>query len=173
MIMRFGKRALFLVLNGAILVAMLCYFSIWLLGNTTRGFIQRPYLPNTVTVAYSVNGKSYTGQHMRNGLPFSKKEVSLRYLSWHPAASRINSFMGLAAEPLAWWAVFFMAAAMLLLTNNTVFSKGTQFQLHKGFPWLTMDEYFPAAGPQWTESPHRTKAQPPHTGRLNDAEHHS
>jgi hypothetical protein len=50
------------------------------------------------------------------------------------------------AEPLAWWLVFLLASAMLLLMPNTVFSRGTMFQLQKKFPWISMDEYFPAPG---------------------------
>ncbi len=54
--------------------------------------------------------------------------------------------MGLYAEPLGWWLVFLLASSMLLLMPNTVFSKGTKFQLQKSFPWISMDEYFPAPG---------------------------
>ena len=44
------------------------------------------------------------------------------------------------------WLVFLIASSMLLLMTNTVFSKGTMFQLHKKFPWISMDEYFPQPG---------------------------
>jgi hypothetical protein len=47
---------------------------------------------------------------------------------------------------LAWWLVFLLASAMLLLMPNTVFSRGAMFQLQKKFPWISMDEYFPAPG---------------------------
>jgi hypothetical protein len=69
--------------------------------------------------------------------------VQVRYLKFHPQTSRVNSFMGIWAEPLGWWGVFLLASAMLLLTQNAVFSKGTIFQLHKKFPWISMEEYFP------------------------------
>jgi hypothetical protein len=51
--------------------------------------------------------------------------------------------MGILAEPLAWWLFFSLAIGALLLIDNSVFSKGTTFQLHKRFPWISMDEYFP------------------------------
>ena len=168
--MRFGKLRMFLFLNGAILFALLCYSAFWLLfGETVMGKVVTPYLPNTITVQYKAKGDTFKKTYMRNGVPFSYKEVSVRYLSFSPSSSRINSFMGFLAEPLAWWFVFLLASAMLLLTNNTVFSRGTIFQLHKGFPWISMEEYFPdyhtqyyhnATGSASTPKKERRKALP-------------
>lgn len=147
--MQFGKRTMFLFLNGAVLLLLLLYFLFWAIaGNTTEGKIVRPYQATKITIEYSVEGKTYTESYMRNGVPFTKTKVSIRYLQFSPSYSHINSFMGFLAEPLAWWMVLLVGSAMLLLTNNTVFSKGTIFRLHKGFPWISMDEYFPAEGEQ-------------------------
>jgi hypothetical protein len=79
-------------------------------------------------------------------VPFYQKQIEVHYFVFDPSSSRINSFLGLYAEPLGWWFVFLLASSMLLLMPNTVFSKGTKFQLQKKFPWISMDEYFPAPG---------------------------
>lgn len=68
--------------------------------------------------------------------------------------------MGIAAEPLAWWLVFLLASAMLLLTHNTVFSRGTIFQIQKKFPWLSMDEYFPEDARWWYEKTEQASQKP-------------
>ena len=141
--MQFGKRTLFFALNGMVALVLLIYFLFWLVGNTATGTIQRPLQSNIVVVQYTAKGQWYSQSFMRSGISFSTKQVEVRYWPMDPSVARINSFMGLAAEPLAWWFVFLLASVMLLITNNTVFSKGTVFQLHKGFPWITMDEFFP------------------------------
>jgi hypothetical protein len=147
--MRFGKGIMFLLLNGIIAFFLVLYFCSWLISKQTIASTISPYYANTINVQYQVIGKVYYGNYMRNDVPYSQKNISILYWAFDPSVSKVYSFMGLAAEPLAWWLVFLLASAMLLLMNNTVFSKGTIFQLHKKFPWISMDEYFPAAGNWW------------------------
>lgn len=144
--MQFGKRTMFLIVNAPFAVGLLIHFTIWMLaGVRTTAAVVQP-LPNTLGVRYSVDGKIYTATHLRSGTPYRAEKVAIRYLNYKPEASRIDSFQGLWAEPLSWWAVWLAASAALLLTNNTVFSKGTQFRLQRRFPFLQMDEFFPARG---------------------------
>ena len=116
-------------------------------------------MASLVEVQYTVEGKTYLESFMRHDIPLAQRTVQVRYQVWNPAFSRIQSFMGIGAEPLAWWFVFLLASAMLLLPNSTVFSKGSRFRLQRLFPWLLRDEFFPAASnyrhgkaPQPTES---------------------
>jgi len=141
--MRIGKLKMFLLLNGVTAFFFVLYFIPWLSSDVTTAKIVTPYEATKVHVSYTVNGVAYFGDHLRNGIEFSTHSVPLRYLRFHPQSSRINSFMGMWAEPLAWWSVFLMASAMLLLTHNTVFSKGTIFQFQNKFPWISMEEFFP------------------------------
>ena len=143
--MQFGKRTFFLALNGIAVLVLLFYFIFWLLGSSTTGTIKPPLMASMVDVQYRVEGKTYRESFMRHDIPLAQRRVVVRYQVWNPSLSRIQSFMGIGAEPLAWWLVFLLASAMLLLTNNTVFSRGTRFRLQKKFPWLLMDEFFPAA----------------------------
>lgn len=141
--MRFGKRTMFFFLQGVLLLVLLLHLGRWLFSDTVEGHLVRPYSPTVMTAQYTVDGVEYTGTYMRNEYPLSEKTVSIRYLVYNPAKSRINNFISIAGEPLAWWMMLSMGMAALLLTDNTVFSKGTTFQLHKRFPWISMDEYFP------------------------------
>ena len=147
--MRFGKVVMFFLLQGLAVVALLCYFGLWMINGKTTATIVRPYYSNTINVNYQVKEQFYTGSYSRYDVPFSARTVTIRYLLFRPASSKINSFMGIAAEPLAWWLVFLLASAMLLLMPNTVFSKGTIFQVHKSFPWISMEEYFPENASWW------------------------
>jgi hypothetical protein len=141
--MRFGKRTMFLFLNGSIAFLLLVYSCVWMLGRTTTGTITTRYAVTTIEVTYSVDGVAYVHDYLRNDVDYGSREVSIRYLPFDPSFARINSFMGILAEPLGWWMVFFIASAMLLFIDNPVFSKGTMFQLQWRFPWISMDEYFP------------------------------
>ena len=141
--MRFGKVKMFFLVNGLIAVILLLYFAPWLFSSTVIGHVTNPFTTTVINVSYEVDGLMYIGTYMRNGIELSQRFVSIRYLDFRPETSRINSFMGMYAEPLAWWSVFALASAMLLLTHNTVFSKGTIFQIHKKSPWISMEEYFP------------------------------
>ena len=129
--MKFGKMKMFLGLNGLIAIGLILYFSVWIFSRTVTGVMVRPYEPNKITVAYEVDGQLYKESYMRNGWNYQKTKVPIRYSIFNPEVSRVNTFMGIFAEPLAWWLVFLIASAMLLLTNNAVFSKGTVFILQK------------------------------------------
>lgn len=156
--MRFGKLRMFLYLNGAIAIGLMIYFTVWMLGSKTTGKLTHPFYDTKIRAEYRVGEKTYSGSYMRYDVPYQVYSVSLRYLRFAPSYSRVNSFMGIFAEPLAWWLVFLIASSFLLLSNNTVFSKGTVFQLRKKFPWISMDEYFPL--PWWYREPRENTGQP-------------
>lgn len=141
--MRFGKRTMYFILQGIMLLILLLHLGRWVLSGVVTGRVTTPYSATMMTVYYTVDGVEYANDYMRNGHPDGSKTAEVRYLTYNPAKSRINTFMGIAAEPLAWWFFISLGVSALLLTNNAVFSKGTQFQLHKRFPWISMDEYFP------------------------------
>lgn len=141
--MRFGKKTMFAILQGIMLLILLVHLGRWLFSGVVEGRVTTPYSGTIMTVQYTVDGFQYTETYMRNGFPYAAKKAEVRYLTYNPSTSRINTFMNIAAEPLAWWLFITICVAALLLTNNAVFSKGTTFQLHRRFPWISMDEYFP------------------------------
>lgn len=150
--MQFGKLRMFFYFNGIIAGFLLLYYSPWMFSKVTTAKVVTPFEVTTIQLQYEANGKLYTSGHMRNDIPFQQRTVRIRYLTFHPASSRVDSFMGMWAEPLAWWSVLLVASAMLLLMPNAVFSKGTIFHIHKKFPWISMDEFFPYHG-YWKRPP--------------------
>ena len=141
--MRISRLAMFGIINGSIAFCFVIYFGQWIFSNTTRATVTSPYGVTTISVKYRVGKHEYTGSYMRNGIPFSRRAITIRYLRARPAVSRVNSFMGMWAEPIAWWGVVLAATAVLLLVDNVVFSKSTIFVVQKRFPWIHMEEYFP------------------------------
>lgn len=166
--MRFGKLTMFLLLHALAALVLLFYFGLWMIDGRTKATIVRPFYANTITATYTVQNQSYTASYSRYDIPYSARSVDIRYLLFRPASSRINSFMGLAAEPFGWWLVFLLASAMLLLMPNTVFSRGTVFQIHKKFPWISMDEYFPEEAGWWNYQRTKQKAKKEKSQKLLD-----
>lgn len=165
--MRFGKFKMFLFVNSFVFVVLLFHFFPWLFSDTTTGGIVPPSQSNAIHVTYRVDGKDFSGSFMRNDVDYLQRSVNIRYLVFRPQTARVNSFMGFWAEPLAWWSVFLAASGMLFLTNNTVFSKGTIFRLHKKFPWISMEEYFPWNHPVYTTDDEVSNERTTHSKKEN------
>ena len=168
--MRFGKRTMFFALQGIMLFILLLHLGRWGFSDTVEARVTTPYSVTVMTAHYTVDGVTYTDTYMRNGFPLTPRTVTVRYLTYNPSVSRIDSFMGILAEPLAWWLVLSSVLALLFLTNNTVFSKGTQFQLHKRFPWISMDEYFPIKS-RWFHGDGKGRTSAPEESRPHTISH--
>jgi hypothetical protein len=140
--MKMSKLSMFLCLNGIIAFFLVIYFGIWLTGEKTTAKVVAPYAASKVTGVYAVDGIIYKKSYLRNDIAMRDTAFQITYFKNRPSSSRIYSFMGIAAEPLAWWFIFLLASSMLLLTDNLVFSKGTVFRIQKKFPWISMEEYF-------------------------------
>lgn len=151
---------MYALLQALMALVLLVHVGRWAFGETTTGRITTPYSVTTLTVQYWAKGQVYTDNFMRYDIPYAQGQVSVRYLPHKPSVSRINSFIGIWAEPLAWWLFFTIGISMLLLTDNVVFSKGTTFHLHRRFPWISMDEYFPIRD-RWFSRNARTHQSPP------------
>jgi len=162
--MRISKLKMFFILNGVIALVVAFYCLIWIFGGKATGEIlnsdyDNVHYRNRLLVRYSVKGKMYSSNFLRFDVPFSQKQISISYLSFHPQSSRVNSFMGIYAEPLAWWSVILLALSMLLLTHNQVFSRGTVFEIRKKFPWISMEEYFILDEDEMEEEPRHYKKE--------------
>lgn len=157
---------MFLLLQGIALFILLCYFGVWLFSVKATGIVVPPYYSNNINISYKAGTQQFTNSYSRYDIPYAKRTVTIRYLLFYPSSSRVNSFMGFFAEPLAWWLVFLLASAMLLLTHNTVFSRGTVFELHRKFPWISMEEYFPDAGGWYYERRQKNSPKSPEPKRL-------
>lgn len=167
--MRFGKLTMYLILQGLMLLVLLLHLGRWVFSDTAQAQIIPPYSASTIKAQYTVEGVRYTGTYMRNEYPLMEKTITIRYLAYNPSKSRVNSFIGIAMESLAWWFVLTLGISALLLTNNPVFSKGTTFQLHQRFPWISMDEYFPIKSRWFYRGEGYGYGEQPPKGRSEDA----
>lgn len=148
------KLKFYTLLQLLALSILLLYQGVWLISNTTQGQIinfgkipprssRRIEHSGTVVVNYTVNGTTYEKEYTRNGIPLWQKTVRIRYLLFAPSFSNQDSFIGQWVGPLIILLIFFLASCMLLLMHNTVFPKGTLFELSRQYPYIKMHEFLP------------------------------
>jgi hypothetical protein len=78
------------------------YQTIWFLSRTVDGKViefdkgpgKRFKQIESVTIMYSVSHRSYTRTFLRSGVPFDSERVCIRYLSFAPSVSRLNTPAG-------------------------------------------------------------------------------
>ena len=122
---------MFLFLNGIIATFLLLYFGSWLISGNTVANIVPSYNANSMKIQYRVNENIYTGNHLRNDIPFSQKQITIKYFVFNPSSSRIASFLGMYAEPLAWWFVFFTGFGHAIVNAEHRFFQGHYVSIAK------------------------------------------
>lgn len=158
---------MFLYVQLVALSILLVYAGIWCISDTAVAQVQGIELlpgtimnfkdPGALVVAYDVDGKSYVEQFARDNIPFTQKEIRIRYLEFAPTITRIDSFRNVWLIPILFYGLWFVITGLLLLTNNNIFSKHTYFETMGGYPWIKMHEYFPYQSNEDDESFFRFK----------------
>lgn len=165
------KLKFYILLQLLAIAVLLTYQGMWLISNTTEGRIEnfgsdsyrykrKKERSGSMTVSYKVNGITYKEEYTRNETPLTQKTVCIRYLLFAPSISNLDSFIGQWLGSLIVLLIFFLASSMLLLLHNTVFSKGTLFELNRRFPFIQMHEFFPHNG-KWQQQRHYWRRQQP------------
>lgn len=128
------------------------YMGTWSISTKVEGRIQGMELgdavvnmenPAALLVEYEAKGKTYLEQFPRDNIPFTQKSIRIRYLTFAPSITRIDSFEDVWLLPIMVYALWLFVTSLLLLTNNVVFSKHTVFETFNHRPWISMHEYFP------------------------------
>jgi len=162
------KFKFYVLLQLLSIVLLLLYQSIWLFSSTTEGRIEnfgrqlgrrvskRVENSGTMVVSYTINGTTYEEEYTRNETPLWQKTVRIRYLLFAPSISNLDSFIGQWLGPLIVLLIFFLASSMILLMHNTVFPKGTLFELSRLYPYIQMHEFLPHEA-NWQQQRHYWK----------------
>jgi hypothetical protein len=144
--MTLTKYKTYFALQGLFLLGILMYQSPWLFSNTTVGIIKEfgyaPYLRGRKTIElmnvdYLVNDKLYNRTYTRNATPDSQQNIIIRYLTFMPGASRIDTPVGEWEEPLLWYVVFFIFTSMMFFIPNDTTPKDMLVTISNKKPWVT------------------------------------
>jgi hypothetical protein len=141
--MKLSKPLAYLFFVGCIIAILICYQGMWLFSKTTEGEIlnfghdprKRYRSIENVTVQYIVNNKIYIDTYLRNGLNGTAKKISIRYLSFAPSFSRLNTVIGNWGLVLVVLAISIPSLSIFFLIQDIV-PNGTVFILTRSFPFI-------------------------------------
>ncbi|MFT3705545.1 MAG: hypothetical protein QM802_24460 [Agriterribacter sp.] len=140
--MRLSKMQLYFLLLGTFMALCLVYQSFWLFSNTTVGRIVRfdtgwnkVKSPDHVVVSYDVGYLEYTDSFLRNGISDTTQNVSVRYFSFDPELSRLNTPIGNWGFTVTFNVIFFITLSIIFLKPDIITSDN-YFILSKRFPFV-------------------------------------
>lgn len=142
-----SKRQLYFTLHALFIGCSLLYQSIWLFSKTTTAYcyayneeqlVERGESPGTLVYHYMVEGKMYRETTTRNELPLNQHYIQVRYLSFCPSVSRLDSFYGNWAGFVLAWGLFFVITSMIFFIPNETMPKRSYFYFTRKRPFIHM-----------------------------------
>jgi hypothetical protein len=143
----FSKFRFYLLLHGLFIGVVLLYQSLWIFSDTTMaacGTYWGPYKerrniePGTLMYAYRVNDNVYTESTTRNGTPISQEFIRVRYLTFWPSVSRLDSYEGNWLGFQIAWLIFFVITSMIFFIPNPTMPKNSYIYFTGKKPWIHM-----------------------------------
>jgi hypothetical protein len=142
------SRSQFYIMLQIIFIGMvLLYQLIWFaFGKTTMAechvYGRKNELNNSGTLAYrfTANETLYTDYDTRNEIPITQEYIEVKYLSFAPSLSRINSFTNNWMGFMIAYGIFFAFTSLLFFIPNDTMPAHTFFYFTKKKPWINMIE---------------------------------
>jgi hypothetical protein len=153
--MLLNRTQLYVIVQTIALAIFLGYQGFWMISGTTQGKIlnfsgvyindQNEAIKKSgpMVVEYIVKGVTYVEGFNRHETPLGKKNVPIRYLLFAPQVAHLNTFLDQWMESLVLLGIFSLVTASLLLMQNSVFPKGTLFELRRKYPYILSHEFYP------------------------------
>ncbi len=143
-----SKFKFYLLLQYIFLIPVMCYQLCWYFGKTTtadcyvKGIV-RPDYDNTETsgtlfYSYEADGKLYEDYATRNGTPISQKNIEVKYLSFCPSLSRLNTFEGNWLGFIIAYGIFFTITSIIFFVPNETMPRNSYIYFTKQKPWVHM-----------------------------------
>ena len=142
-----SRVQLYLVLHAVFIGSFLLYQSLWIFSKTTSAYcyayneeqlVARGQSPGTLVYHYVVNDKMYRETTTRNEIPLTQHSIQVKYLSFYPAFSRIDSFYGNWAGFVMAWGIFFVITTMIFFIPNDTMPSNSFFYFTSKKPWIHM-----------------------------------
>ena len=141
--MKLSKPSAYIFFVCCLISILICYQGMWLFSNTTEGEIlnfghgsgKKYRSIENVTVQYIVKNKAYVDTYLRNGLNGTSRKVSIRYLTFAPSFSRLNTVIGNWGLVLVVTAISIPCISIFFLIQDIV-PNGTLFILTRSFPFI-------------------------------------
>ena len=146
-LVEFSKLQLYLLLQGIFIGSILLYQSLWLFSESTDAacrFYQGPYAerrninPGTLMYAYRAGDKIYTETTTRNETPLLQTTIRIRYLTFMPGVSRLDTYEGNWLGFQVALLIFFVITTMIFFIPNDTMPGKSYFYFTRKKPWINM-----------------------------------
>jgi hypothetical protein len=144
----FSKFKFYLLLQSVVVIPILCYQLCWHFGETTmancyvKGIKRFDYdntkNSGTLFYNYQVNGITYEDYATRNEIPLTQKQIEIKYLTFSPSTSRLNTFEGNWLGFLIAYGLFFTISSIIFLIPNDTMPKNSYLYFTKQKPFIHM-----------------------------------
>jgi hypothetical protein len=135
----------YLLLQTLVVGSIMLYQLLWLVfGTTTMAdcfvYGHKNELQNSGTLYYRYNTfeKNYEDYGTRNEVPISQESIEIKYLSFAPSFSRINSFENNWLGFIIAYGLFLVITSLIFLIDNDTMPKNSYFYFTKKKPWINM-----------------------------------
>ena len=142
-----SKLQLYLAFHGIFIGVVLLYQAVWLFSKPTMAYcyayneqqlVARNETPGTLVYHYIVNDKMYRETTTRDEIPLAQHSVRIRYLSFLPSVSRLDTFSGNWLGFIIAWGIFFVITSMIFFIPNETMPKNSFFYFTRKKPWIHM-----------------------------------
>jgi hypothetical protein len=140
-----SKFKLYLLLQFIFIAIVLLYQLIWFTyGKNTmaecfvNGRINQLENSGTMVYRFEANGKFYEDYDTRNGAPVVQDHIEIKYLSFAPSLSRINSFESNWLGYFIAYGIFCTILSIIFLIPNDTMPRNSFFYFTKKKPWINM-----------------------------------
>lgn len=142
-----SKIQLYLLLQGIFIGLILLYQLCWLFSEQTTAYcyayneaqlVSRNESPGTLVYQFMVGNKVYRETTTRNEIPLDQHYVPVRYFSFAPGISRLDTFYGNWADFIMAWGIFFVITTMIFFIPNETMPRNSYFYFTRSKPWIHM-----------------------------------
>jgi hypothetical protein len=135
----------YLLLQIIVIVCIFLYQSLWFFGskNTMADcfvYGRQNQLKNSGTLYYRYydNYNWYEDYGARSEVPISQEKIEIKYLSFMPSVSRINSFENNWLGFMIAYGIFLTITSLIFLIDNDTMPKNSFFYFSTKKPWVNM-----------------------------------
>lgn len=144
----FSRFELYFLLQGIFIGFVLLYQLVWHFGKTTIANCSvttnintyKNSIENSGTLSYSynVNGNVYNDYTTRNEIPITQNEIEVKYLSFWPSISRVNTFEDNWLGFIITYSIFLIFTTLFFLIDNETIPNKSYFYFTKNRPWVNI-----------------------------------
>ena len=146
--MEFSRFQLYFLLQSIFIGLVLMYQIVWYFGETeladcsitTNDLNYKNAIINSGTLSYryKVNDIVYNDYTTRNEIPLDQKVIEIKYLSFWPSMSRVNTFYENWLGFMVTYGIFFTFISLLFLVDNDTVPNKSYFYFTRKKPWINM-----------------------------------